>query len=67
LRDEGVTFNCVFSEVRVRHATTLLADPDRRVIDVALEVGFENQTHFTRAFRKHTGLTPRAYRHSLAA
>jgi AraC family transcriptional regulator len=29
---------------------------------VALAAGFADQSHFTRAFKRHTGLTPNAYR-----
>ena len=30
--------------------------------DIALDLGFADQAHFTRAFRRATGLTPRAWR-----
>ena len=31
---------------------------------VALAAGFADQSHFTRFFKRHTGLTPNAYRRS---
>ena len=32
------------------------------IADIALDLGFADQSHFTRAFRRATGLTPRAWR-----
>jgi AraC family transcriptional regulator len=32
---------------------------------VALAAGFADQSHFTRFFKRHTGLTPNAYRRML--
>jgi AraC family transcriptional regulator len=40
---------------RLAHTTTALAE-------IALRAGFADQSHFTRTFRRYTGLTPRAYR-----
>ncbi len=33
-----------------------------KVIDVAFMAGYESPQHFTRAFRRFTGVTPTAYR-----
>jgi AraC family transcriptional regulator len=30
--------------------------------EIALRAGFADQSHFTRTFRRYTGVTPRAYR-----
>jgi AraC-like DNA-binding protein len=49
---------------RLDHAATLLRDTRAPILDVALGVGFQDATHFARLFRRHTGLTPTAYRHS---
>jgi len=42
-------------------------DVARRVLDVALETGFENHETFTRAFRARFGATPSAFRKSRGA
>jgi len=39
-----------------------LHDPRRRVIDVALELGYFDPAHFTRAFVRLTGVAPRQFR-----
>lgn len=36
--------------------------PERPLVEVALEAGFADQAHFTRAFRSAFGLTPARYR-----
>lgn len=50
---------------RIERAQELLLDPSRAIADIALAVGFHNQSHFTRVFRQQTGLTPKAYRNLL--
>lgn len=39
-------------------ADKLRGDRSRPIVDIALEVGFSSQAHFTAAFRRHTGTTP---------
>jgi AraC family transcriptional regulator len=51
---------------RIELAKTLLAKPMSSVTDVGLAVGFSETSSFTAAFRKATGLTPTAFRRSLA-
>ena len=51
---------------RIELAKTLLAKPMSSVTDVGLAIGFSETSSFTAAFRKTTGLTPTAFRRSLA-
>lgn len=46
---------------RINEARRLLGE-DRRIGDVAVAVGFYDQSHFVRYFTKYTGLPPSAYR-----
>ena len=50
---------------RLGRAKKLLRESDLPVIDVAAETGFEDQSYFSRFFRKHTGITPSEYRKGL--
>lgn len=43
-------------------ARRLLAETRRPVKDIASELGFNSAAYFTRAFQKHTGETPTAFR-----
>lgn len=47
---------------RVQHASARLLDGNRTITEVALALGFADAAHFSRAFSKYAGLTPRAYR-----
>ncbi len=48
--------------VRIGRAKELLGGTPSSIIDIAVAVGLEDQSYFSRFFRKHTGLTPSAYR-----
>lgn len=61
-RTTGLTFTDYLSRVRIEKAKTLLLDPNRRVSEVAYDVGFQSLTHFNRVFRKLVGQSPSGYR-----
>ncbi len=66
LADEGLTYARVVAQARHGLARRLLEDPERKVIDVALDLGYSDPAHFTRAFRGWTGMSPREFRQQLA-
>ena len=47
---------------RIQRAKRLLSETRLSVIDVASAVGLEDQSYFSRFFRKETGVTPSAFR-----
>lgn len=47
---------------RIATAATMIEQTDRALTDISLDVGFSDQSHFTRVFTGMTGETPRAYR-----
>jgi AraC-like DNA-binding protein len=47
-------------EVRVRYASAMLR-AGVRIADAAARTGFADQSHFTRHFKRLTGMTPRQY------
>ena len=47
---------------RIERAGRLLENPDFPLGQVALATGFAHQSHLARHFKRHTGLTPSAYR-----
>ena len=48
--------------VRIQRARRLLSQTHKSIIDIAAEVGMEDQSYFSRLFRKETGMTPSAFR-----
>jgi len=59
-------FGCTISEyvrqVRIARAQILLTRWNLSVADIALASGFADQSHFTNAFRRMTGIPPHRYR-----
>ncbi|HEY6843026.1 MAG TPA: AraC family transcriptional regulator [Thermoanaerobaculia bacterium] len=51
--------------LRVEFASRRLIDSDASLAEVSLESGFADQPHFTRTFKRMTGLTPAQYRATL--
>src|ERR1700742_4059906 len=49
---------------RVERAQEMLAQTDMSVVDVALSVGFQSQSHFTVVFNRFVGRPPHAWRQS---
>lgn len=59
-------FNCTISQFskqeKMKHAKNLLINSDLTIYEVADKVGYKNATHFTAAFKKHLGITPKKLR-----
>ena len=64
-RETGVTPHAYLLQRRVRLARQLLA-MGHAPAEAALEAGFADQSHMTRAFRRQLGITPARYRAALA-
>ncbi len=65
LQRSGSSYSQVLQEARFDLARNLLDDPGAKIIDVAMTAGYQSPQHFTRAFRRFTGLTPTRYRRAL--
>lgn len=50
---------------RLEQAMSLLADSSTSVTDIAEQLGFYDQPHFTKLFKSHTGLSPAYYRQDI--
>ncbi|MGH6818879.1 MAG: AraC family transcriptional regulator ligand-binding domain-containing protein [Methylovirgula sp.] len=62
LSDHGATFNQLVGETLLRRAKVLLDDGATPITEIALELGYRDPAHFTRAFRRWMGVSPSAYR-----
>ncbi|WP_435105743.1 helix-turn-helix domain-containing protein [Nocardiopsis synnemataformans] len=60
----GLPPHAYLNQLRVDRARALLAS-GRRAGEVAVEVGFADQPHLTRHFKRHLGVPPAAYQRAL--
>ncbi len=58
----GVTPHQYLVRSRLRRASGLLADDERSITDVALDVGFQDLSNFVRTFHRAARMSPRAFR-----
>jgi len=59
----GENYYNLINYYRVEEAKRLLtSQPDRSIVDIALEVGFNSQSAFYVHFKKNTAMTPLAFR-----
>ncbi len=50
------------SELRMQKAKDLLNNTQQPIYEISESVGYKNATHFTVAFKKHEGITPKQFR-----
>jgi len=62
LSSAGVSYSDLLDGARFENAAKLLRDTNAKIIDVAFSSGYSDPAHFTRAFRRFSGITPREFR-----
>lgn len=60
----GENFIDYLTDLKIKKAKELLEFTDIPVINIAMELSFNEPNYFTRVFRKTAGMTPSAYRES---
>jgi two-component system response regulator YesN len=58
----GITLIDYVTGVRIEQAKELLLGTDRSCTEICFQVGYNNQSYFTRTFKSVVGLTPRQFR-----
>ncbi|MCA9547733.1 MAG: AraC family transcriptional regulator ligand-binding domain-containing protein [Myxococcales bacterium] len=66
LGEVGTAFSTLLAQVRRDRATRLLADPSLSLVEVALLLGYADETAFQRAFRRWFGTSPGRWRRAHA-
>ncbi len=61
-RTTGVDLRDYLNQTRVEESKRLLSNTDYSLVDIAVAMGFNDQSYFSKVFKKYTGLTPRQYR-----
>lgn len=62
LRSCGTSYSELIQQIRYEKAVEMLADPDTKIIDIALALGYDDASHFARAFKRVANVSPREYR-----
>ena len=62
LASHGTSFNRLVEETLFRRAKSLLCSGATPITEIALQLGYADPAHFTRAFRRWSGVAPSAYR-----
>ena len=58
----GISFSSYYNSVRLKKAEGLLQNSSLKVLDIALECGFNNVSYFNRLFYKKHSILPKEYR-----
>ena len=61
-RETGKTYSQFLNELRIEKSKELLENTNLSILDIALTVGYNNQNHYSMAFKKLTGTTPKNYK-----
>jgi len=65
LADSGTNYSALVANTRIDMAKRWIQYGDHSLADTASALGYTSQANFSRAFRRVTGLSPRAYRGSI--
>lgn len=61
-KEVGYNFNTYLNILRIEKSRKLLLFNDWKLVDIAAAVGFEDQSYFTKVFKRLTGMSPNQYR-----
>lgn len=62
LRLENTSFRSLLEKIRVKKAKALLLHTDEKIHCISTLLGYADSSHFLRAFKRNTGLTPREFK-----
>ncbi len=61
----NMSFSSYLNHIRIEMSKKLMNDPSISMVDVSNIVGFEDQSYFSKVFKKMTGKSPKKYRENL--
>lgn len=61
----GINFVDFMTDVKIDRAKILLRDEERKILEVASTIGYNNTEYFSKVFKSKTGSSPSQYRETL--
>ncbi|MFZ5352022.1 MAG: helix-turn-helix transcriptional regulator [Bacillota bacterium] len=61
-KETGMSFNSYVNKSRVEKARYMIKNTELSLLDIAISCGFEDQSYFTKVFKKWTGMLPKEFR-----
>ena len=63
---EGLGYQELLTHYRMERVAQWLATPEKSITEMAFQLGYTDVCNFSRAFRRHNGLSPSAFRAGIA-
>jgi len=61
LKQFNLNYSQLVEQTRFEYSVKLLRDPAHKIADIAVEIGYKDAANFARAFKRWTGISPKAY------
>ncbi|RSD29559.1 response regulator [Mesobacillus subterraneus] len=61
----GINYIDFLTECRIEKAKKMLAEPEKSIKEITIEVGYHEPNYFSKVFKKMCNVTPREYRKTL--
>jgi Response regulator containing CheY-like receiver domain and AraC-type DNA-binding domain len=61
-QEMGLTFTDYLNQIRINRSCDLLTNTSLNLIDISIQSGFDDQSYFSKVFKKLKGTTPKDYR-----
>jgi len=64
LKRKDLTFTKYLTSLRMEKAKQLLSDKSKKIINIAMEVGYTDPYYFSHCFKKYYGISPQGYKNN---
>lgn len=61
-KDTNLSLSEHINMERIRHGKLMLANTSQSISEISYSLGYNYQSHFTKIFKKYTGITPKQFR-----
>lgn len=64
VKETGKTFSDIVIEIKMEKAKKMLKEPNSRVYEVAVNLGYSDGRYFSQIFKRYTGISPKEFQKS---